>query len=213
MTISCIILTTALKIKIPNCLRSSVTRSVLASLCSSSWMETETACIRRTPHILNRVGATIKGKSLSSLFNGARAPSIHVFIKTSDMPDNVRRFIALMKHPVKFRMFLFSKLPSAYFAGVRLHSMTEEKCEVSVPYKWFSQNPFRSTYFACLSMAAEMSTGALAMAHTYKIKPAVSMLVTRVEGDFIKKAVDVTTFLCEDGEQFQEVIRQAIETG
>jgi hypothetical protein len=26
-----------------------------------------------------------------------------------------------------------------------------------------SQNPFRSTYFACLSMAAEMSTGALAL--------------------------------------------------
>jgi hypothetical protein len=65
-----------------------------------------------------------------------------VFIKISDMPDNVQRFIQLMKHPVKFRMFLFSKLPSAYFAGVRLHSMTEEKCAVSVPYKWFFPESF-----------------------------------------------------------------------
>ena len=129
------------------------------------------------------------------------------------MAEPLQRFIQLLRHPVKFRMFLLYKLPSAYFAGVRLKTITPGYCEVTVPYKWFSQNPFRSTYFACLSMAAEMSTGALAMAHTYKIKPAVSMLVTRVEGDFIKKAVDVTTFLCEDGEQFQEVIRQAIETG
>jgi hypothetical protein len=129
------------------------------------------------------------------------------------MTDNVQRFIDLMKHPVKFRMFLFSKLPSAYFAGVRLHAMTPERCEVSVPYKWFSQNPFRSTYFACLSMAAEMSTGALSMAYLYKIQPKVSMLVTRVEGDFIKKATGLTIFTCEDGELLKQAIFGTIGSG
>ena len=129
------------------------------------------------------------------------------------MPDNVQRFIQLMKHPVKFRMFLFSKLPSAYFAGVRLHSMTEEKCAVSVPYKWFSQNPFRSTYFACLSMAAEMSTGALSMAYLYQLKPPVSMLVTKVEGDFVKKATGITIFTCEDGELLKQAIFGTIGSG
>jgi hypothetical protein len=129
------------------------------------------------------------------------------------MTDNVQRFIDLMKHPVKFRMFLFSKLPSAYFAGVRLYAMTPEQCQVSVPYKWFSQNPFRSTYFACLSMAAEMSTGALSMAYLYKIHPAVSMLVTRVEGDFIKKATGLTIFTCDDGELLKQAIFGTIGSG
>jgi hypothetical protein len=117
-----------------------------------------------------------------------------------------------MKHPVKFRMFLLFKLPSAYFAGVRIKIIDENKCEVTVPYKWFSQNPFRSTYFACLSMAAEMSTGALAMGHLYKRKPAVSMLVVKTEGEYFKKAADKTAFLCEDGALIKKAIEESIFT-
>jgi hypothetical protein len=129
------------------------------------------------------------------------------------MISNAANFIKLMKHPVKFRMFLFVKLPSAYFSGVRVKAMDENTCKVTVPYKWFSQNPFRSTYFACLSMAAEMSTGALAMAHIYKLKPSVSMLVVKTEAEYYKKATGITTFVCEDGTSIKNTIKKAIETG
>lgn len=122
-------------------------------------------------------------------------------------------FIKMLKHPVKFRMFLFSKLPAAYFAGVRVRDADEAKCVVTVPYKWLSQNPFRSTYFACLSMAAEMSTGALAMAHLYKIDPPVSMLVVKVESEYFKKATDRSSFICEDGALFSKAIEETIGTG
>src|SRR5678810_908341 len=94
------------------------------------------------------------------------------------MESTFQLFSKQMTSPLKFRMFLLSKLPSAYFSGVRVKSLDENKCEVTVPFKWFSQNPFRSTYFACLSMAAEMSTGALALGHLYKRKPTVSMPVS-----------------------------------
>jgi hypothetical protein len=129
------------------------------------------------------------------------------------MSTPLQEFIALLKHPVKFRMFLFLRLPSAYFAGLRIKEINAESCAVSVPFKWFSQNPFKSTYFACLGMAAEMSTGALAMAHIHKSKPAVSMLVTALEGSFIKKAVGLTTFICEDGLLIKKTIAEAIATG
>lgn len=122
-------------------------------------------------------------------------------------------FIKLMKHPVKFRMFLFSKLPAAYFAGVRVREIDPRRCIVTIPYKWFSQNPFRSTYFACLSMAAEMSTGALAMAHIYKSVPAISMLVVKVESEYFKKATGRTTFTCDDGDAMLAVINESIATG
>jgi hypothetical protein len=129
------------------------------------------------------------------------------------MNANFQAFAKLMMHPVKFRIFLFTKLPSAYFSGVRVKSIDENKCEVTVPFKWFSQNPFRSTYFACLSMAAEMSTGALCLACLYKIKPAVSMLVIRTDGEYFKKATDITTFTCEDGALIKQIIEEAISTG
>ncbi len=126
---------------------------------------------------------------------------------------NAEKFFDLVRHPVKFRMFLLSKLPSAYFSGVRVRYADEEKCVVTVPYKWFSTNPFRSTYFACLAMAAEMSTGVLAMAHTYQQSPAVSMLVLKVEGNFMKKATGITTFTCEDGRLVTQLVNDAMASG
>ena len=129
------------------------------------------------------------------------------------MNPNTPAFIKIMKHPIKFRMFLFTKLPAAFFAGVRVREVDEQRCMVTVPYKWLSQNPFRSTYFACLSMAAEMSTGSLAMAHLYKINPPVSMLVVKVESEYFKKATGRTYFVCEDGELFDKAIAETIATG
>ncbi len=129
------------------------------------------------------------------------------------MNPHTGAFIRQMKHPIKFRMFLLAKLPAAYIAGVRVRDINENSCRVTVPYKWLSQNPFRSTYFACLSMAAEMSTGALAMAHLYKSDPPVSMLVVKVESEYFKKATGRTSFICEDGPQFQQAVQETIKTG
>jgi hypothetical protein len=84
---------------------------------------------------------------------------------------------------------------------------------VTVPHKWFSQNPFKSTYFACLSMAAELSTGALSMSHLYKRTPPVSMLVVRVESEYYRKATGVTTFTCSAGDEIRHIIEEAIQTG
>lgn len=123
------------------------------------------------------------------------------------------QFIRLATHPLKFRLFLLAKLPSAYFAGVRIVALDENKCVVTVPYKWFSRNPFRSTYFACLAMAGEMSTGALGMAYTYKKKPGISMLVVNVQAAYHKKAVGMTTFTCENGAMIQKMVEEAIQTG
>lgn len=110
-------------------------------------------------------------------------------------------------------MFLFWKLPSAFFSGVRVRYIDEKKCKVTVPYKWLTQNPFRSTYFASLSMAAEMSTGVLAMTHLHGRKPAVSMLVVKVESEYFKKATGRTTFICDDGDLIRQAIEEAVRTG
>jgi Domain of unknown function (DUF4442) len=129
------------------------------------------------------------------------------------MESKFQSFVRQMTSPIKFRLFLLSKLPSAYFSGVRVKSLDENKCEVTVPFKWFSQNPFRSTYFACLSMAAEMSTGALALGHLYKRNPPLSMLVVKTEAEYFKKAADKTTFTCEDGLAILKTVEEAVASG
>ena len=108
---------------------------------------------------------------------------------------------------------MLRKLPAAFFSGVRIREMDEHHCVVTIPFKWLTQNPFRSTYFASLSMAAEMSTGALGLAHIYKRQPAVSMLLVKVEANYYKKAVGVTKFTCNDGMALKATIEKAIMTG
>ena len=129
------------------------------------------------------------------------------------MDSSSNKFLSLVQNPLKFILFLLTKLPAAYFSGVRLRYADENKAIVIIPYKWFTKNPFRSTYFACLSMAAEMSTGILAMMHTYQRTPAMSLLVIKVEGTFLKKAIGITTFTCQDGLSFQQAIQEAASSG
>ena len=61
-------------------------------------------------------------------------------------------------------------------------------------------------------MAGEMSTAALILQYTYKQKPSFSTLPLKCEADFNKKAIGVTSFICNDGKMVKEKLRQAIET-
>ena len=105
---------------------------------------------------------------------------------------------------------MLQRLPSALFAGLRIKIFDEQHAVISVKYKWFNQNPFRSMYFAIQSMAAEMSTGLLASAQVYERSPAVSMLVVGIEAKFLKKAVDTISFTCNDGDAIGRIIEESI---
>ena len=123
------------------------------------------------------------------------------------------KFLHQLRSPFLFKLFTMTTLPMAFLAGCSVKHVDLEKCEITVPFKWLNQNPFRSTYFAVLAMAAEMSTGVMALIGTRNSKPSVSMLVTHIEADFTKKATGITTFTCNEGPQIFETIEKAILTG
>jgi hypothetical protein len=123
------------------------------------------------------------------------------------------KLTARLKNPFLFRGFLLAKLPLALIAGLRVREMDAERCVVTVPYGWRTTNPFRSTYFAALSMAAEMSTGALAMMATELASQPVALLIVNLEASFEKKAQALTTFTCEDGPQAFAAVAETVRTG
>lgn len=114
--------------------------------------------------------------------------------------------------PSKLNTFLIFKLPSAYLTGVRVKSITDKACQVTVKHRWINQNPFKSMYFAVQAMAAELSTGALVMAQIQKNQTKISMLVLSNKSSFTKKATGRISFRCEDGDKIAQVIQKAIET-
>ncbi len=120
--------------------------------------------------------------------------------------------LKMLNNVLAFEIFLAGRLPMGFIAGLKVKSVDANQCQINVPYRWVNQNPFRSTYFAVLSMAAEMSTGMLGMMMTNNSQPSVSMLVTHLEADFVKKATGITTFTCNDGQAINETIERAIMT-
>ena len=110
------------------------------------------------------------------------------------------------------RLFLFWKLPMAWFAGIGVRYCDERKSVVRLPFGWRSQNPFRSTYFAAQCAAGELSTGLLALAQLQE-KPPVSMLVTKIEAEFYKKASATLLFTCEDGDAITAAMLTALQSG
>lgn len=115
--------------------------------------------------------------------------------------------------PSKFNTFLFFKLPSAFWCGVRVKSISEGQCITSVRHKWFNQNPFNSMYFAVQAMAAELSTGSLVVTQIKNSGASISMLVASTKAVYTKKATGRITFTCNDGKLSEEAIQKTIATG
>jgi len=113
----------------------------------------------------------------------------------------------------KLNIFLFFKLPSAYWSGVRVKYIDDTQCVATVKHRWFNQNPFNSMYFAVQAMAAELTTGALVMYQIKKSGKKISMLVANNKGNFTKKATGRITFTCQDGHLIEEAIKQTVATG
>ena len=110
-----------------------------------------------------------------------------------------------MKNPLIFWFAMLFKLPTAVFWRLKMVHLDSQKCHVSIPYFWRSQNPFKSIYFAALAGAAELSTGALCQL-ALAGKGAFSMLVVDFRAEFSKKASTKTTFTCEQGAEVFDLV-------
>ncbi|RZK57311.1 MAG: DUF4442 domain-containing protein [Hymenobacter sp.] len=95
---------------------------------------------------------------------------------------------------------------------LRLVALTPEAATVTIRYKYLTQNPFRSIYFAALGMAAELASGMLASLHTQGSGP-VSMLVVGLQAEFTKKAVGLIAFTCPDGAALAAAVAESRATG
>ncbi len=113
----------------------------------------------------------------------------------------------------QFRLFLLTKLPLAYIAGVKQIKLSSLKAVIGISHSWLNQNPFRSIYFGALAMAAEISTGILVMNKIQSSGSSISMLVGEMEASFTKKATGHIEFVCDQGDTIDEVISTAIADG
>ena len=111
-----------------------------------------------------------------------------------------------------FKHTITTQIPIAWIAGVRLQSWEENKVSTRIKYDFLNQNPFKSIFWAVQGMAAEFSSGLMANAKIAKTGENISMLVLGMQSKFLKKAVGKIIFTCEDGENIDKTIKEAIST-
>jgi len=112
----------------------------------------------------------------------------------------------------KFKLYTWKRLPSLGFWGVSINSIEEDHCSAKVPYRWSSQNPFKSIYFSALAGCAEISTGALMLCYLSG-KGKYSMLVVDFKMRFLKKSTTSIVFTCNDGYRIADIVEEAEKTG
>ena len=112
-----------------------------------------------------------------------------------------------------FKAYAIQKLPLAFLTGFKILKLDESKCITRVKYSYLNKNPFRSTFWAVLGMAAELSTGAYALLATKGRGESVAVILVGTHAEFVKKATGVTIFTCSNWLAFEKAVCRAIETG
>jgi len=126
--------------------------------------------------------------------------------------EEQKKFVNIMTNSLLFKGAMAFQVPMAGLSGMKIPVLNEEECHVTVPYKHLNKNPFGSTYWAVLGMAAEMASGAILVMLCRGVQPTVSTFVTGTTAKFMKQAKGVTTFICKDGLKTKAAVEGAIES-
>jgi hypothetical protein len=129
------------------------------------------------------------------------------------MTNQQQKYIKQVTSGFLFSLFSLKELPMVFLAGVRVKELDADHSVTTVRHSYLTKNPFGSLYFACLAMAAELSSGVIAMMHVKDANPKVSMLVTGTRAEFMKKAKGRISFTCSDGKKIADVISETQKTG
>ncbi|MEY5047112.1 MAG: hypothetical protein RLZZ175_471 [Bacteroidota bacterium] len=121
-------------------------------------------------------------------------------------------FLKIVTNSFKLNLYFFKNLPLALIAGLKVLEANDLKVVVAVRYSFLTKNPFKSMYFACMAMAAELSTGVLVLNAVQESGKNISTLVSGLEAEFVKKGLGLLKFECINGKEIKEAIEKSIIT-
>ncbi|WP_422360183.1 DUF4442 domain-containing protein [Reichenbachiella sp.] len=123
------------------------------------------------------------------------------------------RFRKRMLNSWIFRTFLFLKIPLGWASGMKVIELEPDHASTTVAHRWLNQNPFKSMYFAVMAMAAELSTGALALMAIEGQSPSVASIIVGMDAEFVKKATSRVKFTCSEGSKVLEAVEKCMISG
>ena len=120
------------------------------------------------------------------------------------------RLATSLQQKWKLRWWMLRRLPMGLISGMHIISLDEESCNVELKDRWWIRNPFGSVFWAVMSMAAELSTGALVLAYTQSA--GIQFILVGFEAKFLKKAKGKSFYFCHAGKEVARSISNITNT-
>ena len=130
-----------------------------------------------------------------------------------DLNPTQEKLVKRITNGFLFSFYLLFNLPMGWIAGLRIREINETRCTTSVPFKWLNKNPFKSTYFAVQSMAAELSTATACLLAVQGQKPSIAFIIVDMKANFTKKAIDRVYFTCDETQKAFDAVHACIQNG
>ena len=118
------------------------------------------------------------------------------------------KFKERLLSPIKQKIYFAKNLPMGLISGIKLTSLDETSAVAEVPFRWWNKNPFKSIYFAVLSMAAELSTAAPTLLALKATDVDFALIIVDLKAEFVKKSQSKIVFTCLDYEKICQTITQ-----
>ncbi len=122
------------------------------------------------------------------------------------------RFSRWVKKKWPLYFFLATKVPAGFFGGMRVASFSPKLCETTMPFWFFTKNPFKSMYFASQCMAAELSTALPILYAMEGFDEKIAYIIIENQAKYHQKAKSKLTFSCMVTEQLTNNLMLAIES-
>lgn len=106
---------------------------------------------------------------------------------------------------------MMRSLPIGLASGMVIQTIDQERCRAVLKDRFWIRNPFGSVFWAVMSMAAELTTGALL--YTWCSGNGVKFILVGVQATFHKKLRGKSFYSCHSGLEVQRMIEAMVNTG
>ncbi len=119
----------------------------------------------------------------------------------------------LFKETALLRAFAFTKIPLIFFSGIMVEAISDEVCEVSLPFQRRNKNHLGSMYFGALCIGADVAGGMIAARLLKQVKKGKGTLIFKdFQAKFLKRPEGKTFFRCVDGAKIKDAVMKAEES-
>lgn len=103
-------------------------------------------------------------------------------------------------------------VPMTGYVGFKVNEINDQSCRLTIPLNERTTNHVQSLYLAALAMGGELAPGILALYFIQLSGEPVVLVFKDMHVEFHKRADTDVTFVCEDAQALQAMVKKAIET-